>query len=279
MKQKGKKHLCRSDFPLDEKVKWGAKARVVCPCVAKKLHLKAKGRKNMLGTIAGKRRCSWPSGTNGLTAVILRSNTHFAPNFRIPLTAANTECGGACLGKNLSENPKEHLRRLITITQRAMKQMTGYFSGYICKKQKLGSFELRSASGALPFLLQRIRTLKTAAAQVAQVTNRLITTLEGKGILRSAGESFTLAGKAMRADELNAEFVRTFRSQNFNGSCYLHKLEALRKPGMKAQGVRVMLPSSKSTPYFAGPEVDLYGFRGEDPRLLYSSPWEFNTYW
>jgi len=279
LKQKGKKHLCRSDFPLHDKVKFGNKARIVCPCVAKKLHLKAKGRKNMLGTVAGKRRCPWLSGTNALTAVLLRSNTHFAPNFRIPLTAQSTECGGACLGKSLSENPQEHLRRLITITQRAMKQMTGYFSGYICKKQKLGSFELKSTSSALPYLLERIRTLKTAAAQLAQVTNRLITTLEGKGILRSAAESFTLAGKARQKDELSAEFVRTFRSQNFNGSCYLLKLEALRKPGAKTQGVRVMLPSSQQSLYFEPPEVDLYGFRGEDPRVLYLSPWEFHTYW
>ena len=279
LKQKGKKHLCRSDFPLHEKVKFGKKARIVCPCVAKKLHLKAKGRKNMLGTVAGRRRCPWLSGTNALTAILLRSNTHFAPNFRIPLTAQTTECGGACLGKNLFENPREHLRRLITITQRAMKQMTGYFSGYICKKQKIGNFELKSVSSALPYLLQRIKTLKTAAAQVAQVTNRLITTLEGKGILRSAAESFTLCGKAKQKDELYPEFVRTFRSVNFNGSCYLNKLEALRKPGVKAQGVRIRLPSSQLSPFFAAPDVDVYGFRGEDPRLLYLSPWEFLTNW
>jgi len=277
LKQKGKKHLCRSDFPLQHKV--ATKARIVCPCVAKKLHLKAKGRKNMLGTVSGKRRCPWLSGTNGLTAVILRSNTHFVPNFRIPLTAKTTECQGACLGNNQSENPREHLRRLITITQRAMKQMTGYFSGYICKKQKLGNFELKSASAALPFLLQRIRTLKTASAQLAQITNRLISTLEGKGILRSAGESFTLAGKHRHKDELNAEFVRTFQSKNFNGSLYLAKLEFLRRSGSKPQHLRVMLPSLAQSSHFCGNDVDFYGYRGEDPRVHYLSPWEFTTYW
>ena len=41
--------------------------------------------------------------------------------------------------------------RLCLLTQRAMKQMTGYFAGYISKKQKLGNFELKSASPGLSF--------------------------------------------------------------------------------------------------------------------------------
>ena len=95
LKKKGQKHLCRSGYPLDKKCM--PHAKVICPCVAKKHHLKVSGRRNMLGTISGRRRCEWVSGTNRLTAAMLRSNTHFQPNFRIPLTSETTECKGACL--------------------------------------------------------------------------------------------------------------------------------------------------------------------------------------
>ncbi len=243
IKKKGKKHLCRSDFPLHNKCM--PVAKVVCPCVAKKHYLKTSGRKNMLGSISGRRRCGWFSGCNSLCAALLRSNTNFMPNFRVPLTEKTTECKGACLPKGDGEDRKREIQRLCLLAQRAMKQMTGYFSGYICKKQKLGNFELKAASSSLPFLLQKLKNLKTAAAQLASVTNRLITTLEGKGILRSAPESFNLCGKSCHQDELNAEFVRTFRSVTFPGSEYLQRHEHVIKQAAGASVTPRRLPIPK----------------------------------
>ena len=51
----------------------------------------------MLGTVSGRRRCPWLSGTCSSLAAMLRSNTHIQPNFRIPLSASTTECQGSCL--------------------------------------------------------------------------------------------------------------------------------------------------------------------------------------
>ena len=101
LKAKGKKHLCRADFPLVHRCK--EKAVVVCPCVAKKHHLKIRGRKNMLGTVSGRRRCAWLSGTCGSIAAMLRSNTNFQPNFRIPLSDSTTECHGSCLRRGAAD--------------------------------------------------------------------------------------------------------------------------------------------------------------------------------
>ena len=196
LKAKGKKHLCRADFPLVRRCK--EKAVVVCPCVAKKHQLKIRGRKNMLGTVSSRRRCPWLSGTCSSLAAMLRSNTHIQPNFRIPLSASTTECQGSCLQGDSSRDEAGDMLRLITITQRAMKQMTGYFTGYISKRQSLGNFELKAASSALPFLCQKVKAMQSASAQLAHLTNRLICTLEGKGILRSAPESFNLCGKGLR---------------------------------------------------------------------------------
>eukprot|EP00973_Karenia_brevis_P051332 7131715-Karenia_brevis.AAC.1 len=72
-------------------------------------------------------------------------------------------------------------KQLMIITQKAMKNMIGYFAGYISKRQKIGLFELRTSTAALPFVEEKIKAMKTASAQVAHVTNRLHTTLEDKG--------------------------------------------------------------------------------------------------
>jgi hypothetical protein len=237
----------------------------------------------MLGSISGKRRCAWFSGCNSLCAALLRCNTNIMPNFRVPLTKTTTECAGACLPKASAEEVQEQMKKLCIIAQRAMKQMTGYFSGYISKKQKLGKFELKAASSALPFLLTKLQKLHTASAQLALVTNRLITTLEGKGILRSAPEAFNLCGKSLPKDELNAEFVRTFRTVNFCGSEYLQRLELVitKTTAKDTIAVRIPVPKSgKKQP--ARPlqkDVDVYGYRGSDRRVYYLSPWEFLTYW
>ena len=89
---------------------------------------------------------------------------------------------------------KVSARRLCLIAQRAMKQMTGYFGGYISKKQKVGKFELKKSISTLPLLQQKVegRGVKSASTQLAHVVNRMFTTLEGKGILRVATEEFLL---------------------------------------------------------------------------------------
>ena len=43
------------------------------------------------------------------------------------------------------------------IAQKAMKQMTGYFGGYISKRQKMGKFELKKSIGALPLLKEKLQ--------------------------------------------------------------------------------------------------------------------------
>eukprot|EP00973_Karenia_brevis_P091362 12407101-Karenia_brevis.AAC.1 len=68
--------------------------------------------------------------------------------------------------------------------------MTGYFGGYISKRQKMGPFELKKSVAALTPLQEILehRNLKSASAQLAHVTNSMFVTLEGKGILQMATE-------------------------------------------------------------------------------------------
>ena len=105
---------------------------------------------------------------------------------------------------------------MLRIAQRAMKQMVGYFGGYISKRQKVGQYELKKSIGSLPLLKQRLeKRCISAGTQLALVCNRMFTTLESKGILRTAPEEFMLASQYRPDDELFAEFIRTFRTTFF----------------------------------------------------------------
>ena len=80
-------------------------------------------------------------------------------------------------------------RRQFLVGQRAVKQMMGYFGGYISKRQKIGRFELKQSIAAQPYFSQKLRNKALqAGAQLAHVSNRMFTHLEGRGILRSGVE-------------------------------------------------------------------------------------------
>ena len=159
-------------------------------------------------------------------------------------------------------------RKMLLLCQRAMKQMTGYFGGYISKKQKCGKFELKRSIGALSLLKQKLEARKTlqASQQLAHLCNRLFTGLESKGILRAATEEYLLASRYRANDELNAEFIRTFRHQRFSGKLYLQRYETLKEK-KSSQTRNIKIPAKTKIIYAEFDEVLLYGLRPLDPRI------------
>ncbi len=95
--------------------------------------VKSSGRRNALGSILGRRRCSWFSSTSALLAIVARSNTNVQCNYRVPLS--ETTHDKDCLLKQCTEGVSA--RSLFVIAQRAMTQMTGYFGGYISTRKKV----------------------------------------------------------------------------------------------------------------------------------------------
>ena len=247
--------------------------RIICPGISKHVGLKCSGRRNALGSVAGKRSSAWFSGTSAMLAKLCHSNTNVQCPYRIPLLKAShdPDCKSTrCL------SPKQR-KRMFILSQRAMKQMIGYFGGYISKKQKLGRFELKETIKANPFLQAKLKAKQHApSAQLALVTNRMFTSLEGKGILRTAVEEFLLASEYSPFDELAAEFLRTFRHVLFWGKPYLDRLDSLQ--GAKEVNVERCIPKKGATSTYVD-NVSLYGFRGTDPRVYFMSPWEMIQWW
>ena len=106
----------------------------------------------MLGAVVGRRRCAWFSPTGALLAHVFRSNTTVQSNYRLPLLASthDAECG-----RKDCVTPAKHQKQLL-VAQRAMTQMSGYFGGYISKRQKMGQFELTRSIGDLPLMQEKL---------------------------------------------------------------------------------------------------------------------------
>ena len=160
--------------------------------------------------------------------------------------------------------------------------MTGYFAGYISKRQPVGKYELKAASANLASLLQKMGD-KKKVAQWAKVVNRMFTDLETKGTLRTAPETFNLAANLHDHDILNAEFVRTFRNADFPGGAFMRRHEAVMKQSDQQVAAVSRLPRKphRNSMYqtTSANWVDLYGFRSKHDRVHYLSPWEFLMWW
>ena len=157
--------------------------------------------------------------------------------------------------------------------------MSGYFSGYIGKKQKVGQFELKQSVAALPLLRAKLDQRKNLSAsnQLAHVVNRLFTALESKGILRTATEEFMLASEYKPHDPLSAEFIRTFREEFFYGCHFLNRYNDFEQKKAVSE-VRQALPKHGHA-MAETDQVSLYAFRSNDPTVFFLSPWEFVQYW
>ena len=131
----------------------------------------------------------------------------------------DSECGLGCVGK-ISD------KKLCVIAQKAMRQATGYFSGYICKRQPVGRFELRQAGRNLPLLLQpKLLDQKNASGQMAQVVSKMFCTSETRGKLRTAAEEHNLGANSCEGDAMSAEFICLFSKEKLSGYDLLNRLE------------------------------------------------------
>ena len=184
-RSKRDRNACRAKFPLTKRLT--LKPKIICRGNCRRHDLRVSGRRNALGTILTKRRCEWLSGTAPGFAVVFRHNTHTAPNYRMPLTAAthDPQCKADCL-----QGP--NMKKMIACSQRAQRNTTGYFTGYVQKRQPVGKFELAQAAANLQYLSKSISG-RSNKEQFHRMANRMLGDLEFRGQARTATEEFKLA--------------------------------------------------------------------------------------
>ena len=206
------------------------KPKIICPGNARVHGLRVAGRRNALGSVLSRRRCRWRSGAARAMAAFLRHNTHTGPNYRVPLLQQthDPECKHDCLSKH-------SLETMVRAAQRAQRNTTGYYTGYIQKRQPVGKFELRQASMNLRFLANTIKH-RSNRQQYHHVANRMLGDLEFRGHARPAIEEFNLAANHDSSDVTKAEFLRTFATDTFLGAELLRREEQLHKLNASSAG-------------------------------------------
>jgi hypothetical protein len=87
------KTKCKHDFPKQKLM--NKRMRVVCRGNARHFGLRVVGKRNMLWMPLNRRSCMWQSGTTPGFAAVFRTNTHTAPNYRVPPWQASTTTSSA----------------------------------------------------------------------------------------------------------------------------------------------------------------------------------------
>ena len=159
--------------------------------------------------------------------------------------------------------------------------------GYFHKPQPVGRYELERCTRTMGLLRPQLEP-NVPAVQLAQVTNRMLSDLECRGTMRTAPETCNLNAYLDDKDVLATEFMRTYRSVVFPGGAFVYRLEmelASRTRGapeqkrMRSAPIPVSKRVNPKSPKVQRPDVDIYGYRGADPRIYYLSPWEFRSLW
>ena len=181
-------------------------------------------------------------------------------------------CGLQCLS-----GPKKPPKHMLIIASRAAKQLLGYFCGYTTKRQVVGKYELDQAASSMNLLSETIKK-ESGIRQLARVTNRMLSDLQCRGMLRPATDEMNLAANSEAHDEKSAEFIRTYMTQIFEGRRYLERLEWEIKQDDN-QYTWMHLPACRKLSIHSNcaliPHAAAYGFRGRHPSVYYLSPWEF----
>ena len=280
-KKKSKCMTCKADFP---KVKLCIPhPRVVCRGLAKKFGLRVTGRRNAFGAIIGRRRCQWQSATTPSFAVIFRSNTHTMPNYRVPLLPETHDA--ACPSKACAAHVLSHADTKIIskLAQRVQREATGYYCGYAFKRQPVGTKHLRAVGETLNYVTAGMED-KTSGQRWHRMTHRVLVDFQHRCMTRTAPEEWNLAANWQSHDVKAAEFLRTYRSDDFPGGQLVRRLEAETR-GATEREVSKVIPARKVTkaavpgPLLLKDFTDLYGYRGQDQRVFLLNPWEFLMLW
>ena len=268
---------CKHDFPKDNvRVRTSL---IMCQGLARRLKLRVSGRRNVLGTIIGRRRCAWQSGTSRAFAVVFRSNTHTLPNYRLPPLPETHETE-YCKSRKCAEClDKPRLLKIVSkLAQRAQRELTGYHCGYTFKGQPVGTRYLKGAAESLSYLSTGFQD-KTPGQQWHRTTHRFLTEMQNRCMSRTAPEETNLCANWNGQDVTKAEFLRTFMSITFPGNLLVRRLEA-EKRRIEERHIRCVLPPpAEDDDVYVKMFDDCYGFRGTDPRVYYLSPWEFLMRW
>lgn len=108
------------------------------------------------------------------------------------------------------------------------KNIARYFREYISKGQPLGNFQLKKSIATTSFLKETLvgRRLRPSH-QRAHTVNQMLTTLEGRGIVRVTTQEIHFAAEYDPSDLLNADFIRSFQTKQFSSHEFVRRADRI----------------------------------------------------
>ena len=101
-------------------------------------------------------------------------------------------------------------------------------------------------------------------------------------MVRPTTEEFNLAANAHEHDVRNAEFIRTYMSQDFFGGQLLRRLETAEtaaESSTSLRRIRARKDNVEDADIYMRLFPESYGLRGRDLKVHFLSPWEFVMFW
>lgn len=274
------KDLCKHGYPKTKQM--AKQGCVVCPGMAEKLELPLSGRKNALGTLHGPRGDEYLNGTHGVLLALGRANSDVQVPYRLPICGVthSEDCQAACLQR--AETEKGWIAEMARAAQKAQAAQVGYQTDYANKGQGAALHECKEFGKGH----QQLAEEKLKGESIGYVTRRhmqrLISDCCARGVVRGAVETENLNMQAADPNVCAAEMITSFPYVAFRGQTFLELVEnsANREWSRLQYRVHVSKPIKEDVQAVAFQHTGLfYGFRGNDPRVLYLSPYEWVSQW
>ena len=126
----------------------------------------------------------------------------------------DAECESASCRRGLCQ--EKQLKVMSKLAQRAQREATGHFCGYTYKRQPVWRRYLKAAAESYNYMTTGLQD-KAAGQKWHRVTHRVLTDFQHRSMLRPAAEEWNFAANWHEHDPTNAEFLRTYMSQDFPG--------------------------------------------------------------
>ena len=205
------------------------------------------------------------------------------PGYRLPIIAEthdSTSCSSKRCSEYLDENSKRSVKLVCKLAQRVQREATGYYCGYTFKPQPVGESHMKKISESFNYLREGDFKEKSLAQIHHRVSHKVFQDLQHRCMLRTAPEEWNLAANWHEQDVTNAEFIRTYMDVSFPGWQLRERLrlECSKDAETKSKKVLPSLMGTDCEKFFRH-FPDLYGYRGNNVRVYYLSPWDFLMHW
>ena len=274
---------CRSRYPRVSELThtMNHKCAVACYGIAEIMKLRTSGKKNMLGAIVGSRNDPWVNGTHPALLYCLRCNSDTLLTYRLPLLPEmhSEFCTKPMCLKSGS------LDEVNACASRCQNDTVGYCSSYVSKRAPIAKKEISTFVEGQHKLCKQLdmEHNKSTLRYAKRHTQRVMSDLYGRGLLRMAVEAVNLLVMRKKTDVTHAESLKSALLAPFPCEQYVACQNAAAGNPVESvvyEPLEIDRRSSRKPRVVSDKNVGYkYGYRGKHDAVHHLSPYEFVMGW